>query len=160
MNTYRWHNLHHTHIPTARLTQLHAHNLSKGRDTRLGRAVRRVERQREVRQRGASEKEVRLGARPRQSEQVRSEGLCDEARRDEVGRDLADHLLAVRRLEDRVVVLDAGVEEDGVEVGEIGQDARDVALQVGEVGHVPLWMRKGDCYLSVGGFLHFFPAHE
>lgn len=102
------------------MTQLHPHNLGESRDTSLGSAVRRIERQREIRQRGAGEEEVRLRARLCQGEKVWDERLSDQARCDQVGRDLADDVLVVGRLEDHVVVLDTGVDEDGVQFGEIG----------------------------------------
>lgn len=129
--TYRWHHLHHAHVLAASGSQLHPHNLGERGDAGLGGAVGRVEGQREVRQGGAGEEEGRLGAGLGQGEEVRGKRLGDQVRCDQIGRDLADHFRGVGGLEDRVVVLDPGVDEDGIEVGEIGEDALDVALQVG-----------------------------
>ena len=69
---------------------------------------------------------------------MRDKRLRDEVGRNQVGRNFPNHFLGIRRLEDHVMVLDAGIDEDGVEGGKIGEDTLDVPLQVGEIGHVPL----------------------
>lgn len=51
---------------------------------------------------------------------MRRERLSDEVRRDQVRGDFPDHFVRVGGLEDHVVVLDAGVDEDGVEGGVVG----------------------------------------
>lgn len=119
-NTYWWHNLHHTHVLAASVTQLHPHNLGEGRDTSLGSAVRWIESQREICQRGASEEEVRLSARLCQGEKVWGKRLSDQVWCNKINCDLADNILVVGRLEDHVVVLNTGVDEDSIEFGKTG----------------------------------------
>lgn len=135
----RWHDLHHIHIFAARVLQLHAQDLGEGGDAGFGGAVGWVEGHGEVCQRGAGEEDVGLGARLRQREKVCGEGMSDENRCREVRCHFADDFRVVGRLlEEHVVALDSGVDEDGVEFGVGGEDTLDLALQFVEVGQVPL----------------------
>ena len=133
------HHIHHVRRAARTIQQLHPEYLAKGGDSSFGGAVGWVKGYGEVSQRGAGEEDGRLSARLGQGEEVRSKGMRDQDRRRQVRGDFCDDFHFVGRLlEEHVMSLDPGVDKDGIQFGEFGQDTRDLALELFKIGQIPL----------------------
>ena len=77
---------------------------------------------------------------------MRDEEASEKDRRRKVGGDLGSDAsgCAGRGVEEREGLLDAGIEEDGVEGWEGPEDLGDVGGEVGEVSNIPLGKGKED----------------
>ena len=110
----------------------------------LGGAVNGVEAEGHKGHGGTCEEQVCRFSCAGEAHEVRDEEACEKDRRRKVGGDLGSDAsrCAGGGVEEREGLLDAGVEEDGVEGWESPEDLGDVGGEVGEVGDIPL--RKGN----------------